>query len=412
MQSSIERHWQRLVARFPQWEQAEAAFSQTVQLLANCVARRGKILLCGNGGSAADAEHIAGELMKSFVLARPLPQEFLQRIESTYPDHKNTLSSLQGGIAAISLVSGVALPTAFANDVNGELCFAQQVYALARPGDVVLGISTSGNSANVNHAMRVARLLSCATVGLTGRTGGEMSALLDVELRAPSNITAYVQELHLPMYHALCACLEECIFGNPEGGCGPVACATAPGSGMPRQPEQSAMPQPTQAKGNMAALPRRVELLVFDFDGVFTDNLVRVDQHGNEAVFCSRGDSLGIDMLRAAHVPMLILSTETNPVVSARASKLRIPVEQGCGNKAAFLAAYMQQQGIDPGNVIYMGNDLNDLAAMRLVGCVAAPADAHPAVLKIAHVVTAAPGGRGAVREVCEAICARPDIQD
>ena len=84
----------------------------------------------------------------------------------------------------------------------------------------------------------------------------------------------------------------------------------------------------------------------------------------------------------------------------------------GCGNKAAFLAAYMQQQGIDPGNVIYMGNDLNDLAAMRLVGCVAAPADAHPAVLKIAHVVTAAPGGRGAVREVCEAICARPDIQD
>ena len=420
MQSIIHAHWQRLIARFPQWERAEASFTQTAQLLADCVARRGKILLCGNGGSAADAEHIAGELMKSFVLARPLPQEFLQRIERTYPDHKNTLSALQGGIAAISLVSGVALPTAFANDVNGELCFAQQVYALASPGDVLLGISTSGNSANVNHALRVARLLSCATVGLTGRNGGEMSALLDAELRAPSSITAHVQELHLPMYHALCACLEECIFGNPVqdasqpapcavcGTCGPNTCGPVTGGNTP--PEQCRMAPPAQ--GNMAALPPTVELLVFDFDGVFTDNLVRVDQHGHEAVFCSRADSLGIDMLRAAHVPMLILSTETNPVVTARANKLRILVEQGCGNKAAFLAAYMQSEGIEPKNVIYMGNDVNDLAAMRLVGCIAAPGDAHPAVLKIAHVVTAALGGRGAVRELCEGICARLDLPD
>lgn len=417
MQSIIQTHWRRLVSRFPQWEHAEASFTQTVQLLADCVAGQSKILLCGNGGSAADAEHIAGELMKSFVLARPLPQAFLQRIESTYPDHKNTLSTLEGGIAAISLVSGVALPTAFANDVNGELSFAQQVYALARPGDVLLGISTSGNSANVNHALRVARLLSCATVGLTGRTGGEMSALLDVELRAPSGVTAQVQELHLPMYHALCACLEECIFGNPEASCAPATWeATAPGHNMAVQAKQTEQttraaqaggPLLAQSKGSMTALPPRVDLLVFDFDGVFTDNLVRVDQHGNEAVFCSRGDSLGIDMLRAACVPMLILSTETNPVVSARGSKLRIPVEQGCGNKAAFLAAYMQQRGIEPKNVIYMGNDVNDLAAMRLVGCVAAPGDAHPAVRNVAHVVTTAPGGRGAVREVCEGICAR-----
>lgn len=415
MQSIIHAHWQRLVARFPQWEHAEAPFTQTVHLLAACVARRGKILLCGNGGSAADAEHIAGELMKSFVLARPLPQEFLQRIEHTYPDHKNTLSALQGGIAAISLVSGVALPTAFANDVNGELCFAQQVYALARPGDVLLGISTSGNSANVNHALRVARLLSCATVGLTGRTGGEMSALLDAELRAPSGITAHVQELHLPMYHALCACLEECIYGDPGDEGTPSACGPAlsvQNTEIPAIPAQNTVAPAAQARDNMAALPSRVELLVFDFDGVFTDNLVRVDQHGHEAVFCSRADSLGIDMLRAAHVPMLILSTETNPVVTARASKLRIPVEQGCGNKAAFLAAYMQQQGIESQNVIYMGNDVNDLAAMRLVGCVAAPGDAHPAVLQIAHVVTAGFGGKGAVRELCEGICARVSRKD
>ncbi|CAK7030977.1 MAG: Phosphoheptose isomerase [Desulfovibrio sp.] len=417
MQSIIQTHWQKLVSRLPQWEQAKASFTQTVQLLADCVARRDKILLCGNGGSAADAEHIAGELMKSFVLSRPLPHAFLQRIERAYPDHKKTLSALEGGIAAISLVSGVALPTAFANDVNGELCFAQQVYALARPGDVVFGISTSGNSANINHALRVARLLSCATVGLTGRTGGEMSALLDVELRAPSSITAHVQELHLPMYHALCSCLEECIFGAPQTACIPSTWrGTAPGQTVIQQAEQArqtaqtaqaGVPFFTKNMGNMAALPSRVDLLVFDFDGVFTDNIVRVDQRGNEAVFCSRSDSLGIDMLHAACVPMLILSTETNPVVSARANKLRIPVEQGCGNKAAFLDGYMQQWGIEPRNVIYMGNDVNDLAAMRLVGCVAVPGDAHPAVRDIAHIVTSAPGGRGAVREVCEAICAR-----
>ena len=121
---------------------------------------------------------------------------------------------MQGGIAAIPLVSGVALPTAFANDVDGQLCFAQQVYALARPGDVVWGISTSGNSANVNQALRVARLLSCRTLGLTGKDGGEMASLLDVELRAPASSTPQVQELHLPLYHALCACIEASIFGE------------------------------------------------------------------------------------------------------------------------------------------------------------------------------------------------------
>ena len=109
----------------------------------------------------------------------------------------------------------MALPTAFANDVDGRLAFAQQVYALARPGDVVWGISTSGNSANVNQALRTARLLSCRTLGLTGRDGGEMAGLLDVELRAPSSRTPQVQELHLPMYHALCACLEAVVFGGP-----------------------------------------------------------------------------------------------------------------------------------------------------------------------------------------------------
>ena len=208
----VQHHWQALVARYPEWKVAEESFAKAICILIHCASQKGKILICGNGGSAADAEHIAGELMKAFMLPRPLPKDFLCRLEDAYPAHKQILAALQGGIAAIPLVSGVSLPTAFANDVNAELCFAQQVYALARPGDVVWGISTSGKSANVNHALRVARLLSCPTIGLSGRDGGEMAELLDAELRAPSDSTPHIQELHLPMYHALCACIEKYIF--------------------------------------------------------------------------------------------------------------------------------------------------------------------------------------------------------
>lgn len=223
MEAQTATHWQALCARYPQWSQAAAAFAEAVRLLADCAAAGGKILLCGNGGSAADAEHIAGELMKSFLLPRPVPSTFCERARALFPQQAGELERLQGGIAAIPLVSGAALPTAFANDVDGRLGFAQQVYALARPGDVVWGISTSGNSHNVNQALRVARLLSCRTLGLTGRDGGEMSSLLDVELRAPASCTPHIQELHLPMYHALCACLEALIFGGqatPSAGDG------------------------------------------------------------------------------------------------------------------------------------------------------------------------------------------------
>ena len=212
MEEHIRRHWQELTARAPQWHDAEPAFAAAVRLLVRCARNGGKILLCGNGGSAADAEHIAGELMKGFLLPRPLPESWLRQAEERFPGHGEALRALQCGIAAVPLVSGVALPTAFANDVDGVLLFAQQVYALARPGDVLWAISTSGHSANVNHALRVARLLDCPTLGLSGRDGGEMASLLDVELRAPSRSTHRIQELHLPMYHALCACVEACLF--------------------------------------------------------------------------------------------------------------------------------------------------------------------------------------------------------
>lgn len=158
------------------------------------------------------------------------------------------------------------------------------------------------------------------------------------------------------------------------------------------------------------ALPDPVALIVFDFDGVFTDNRVLTLEDGTEAVFCNRGDGLGIDRLRKAGIPLLICSTETNPVVGARSAKLGIPVQQGCGDKAAFLRNWLRRHHISPEHVVYMGNDINDREAMRIVGYGWAPADAHPEILAIASHITRSCGGRGAVRELADAVLARAKI--
>lgn len=151
-------------------------------------------------------------------------------------------------------------------------------------------------------------------------------------------------------------------------------------------------------------LPEHVALVVFDFDGVMTDNRVLVDQDGKESVFCDRGDGMGVDRLLAAGVPALILSKERNPVVEARAAKLNLPVAQSVDRKSDFLSMWCREKGIDPGQVVYVGNDLNDLECFDLVGCSVAVADAVPEVLERADLVLSRPGGRGAVREICEAV--------
>lgn len=151
-------------------------------------------------------------------------------------------------------------------------------------------------------------------------------------------------------------------------------------------------------------LPEHVALVVFDFDGVMTDNRVLVDQDGKESVFCDRGDGMGVDRLLAAGVPALILSKERNPVVEARAAKLKLPVAQSVDRKSDFLSMWCREKGIDPEHVVYVGNDLNDLECFDLVGCSVAVADAVPEVLERADLVLSRPGGRGAVREICEAV--------
>ncbi len=151
-------------------------------------------------------------------------------------------------------------------------------------------------------------------------------------------------------------------------------------------------------------LPDPVKLVVFDFDGVFTDNKVYTAQDGTETVMCDRRDGLGVKMLKERGIEMFILSLETNPVVGARALKLLLDAYQGCEDKAEFLAGHLEENGIEPATVIYMGNDLNDLEAMKVAGFAVAPADAHPAVLEAADLVVTATGGNGAVRELCEFI--------
>jgi len=186
-------------------------------------ARGGKVLTCGYGGSASDAEHIVGELMKGFLLRRPLGGDFRARLldgaatepgdsEAARAAAEHIASHLQGALPAISLTGGLSLSTAFANDVAPELVFAQQLFGYGRAGDTLVAISTSGNSTGILHAIRVARAMGIRVVGLTGGTGGMMRTLCDVALVAPECETYRVQECHLPLYHALCAMLEARFF--------------------------------------------------------------------------------------------------------------------------------------------------------------------------------------------------------
>ena len=177
----------------------------------------GKLLVCGNGGSAADAEHIVGELMKGFRLKRPLPPELRARFADAHPSLGPMLAdSLQGALPAIALTGHASLSTAFANDVDPLLVFAQQVYGYGRTGDVLLGLTTSGNSKNVLLAVVAARALGLTTIGLTGAGGGELARLCDLTIKVPETETARVQELHLPVYHALCTILEAELFHEAE----------------------------------------------------------------------------------------------------------------------------------------------------------------------------------------------------
>jgi D-sedoheptulose 7-phosphate isomerase len=175
----------------------------------------GNLLLCGNGGSACDCEHIAGELMKGFLLKRPLtsPEKTALAIAG---DDGILQAHLQRALPVLVLHGLTGMSTAFLNDVDGDLAFAQQAFAYAHPGDVLLGISTSGNAKNVCFAAIAAKARGTKVLGLTGDNGGWLADLCDVCIRVPAHETYRIQELHLPVYHSLCIALEQRLFGGDE----------------------------------------------------------------------------------------------------------------------------------------------------------------------------------------------------
>jgi len=204
---------EELVRRYPDLAECLPQVRQGIERLAGAFRAGGKLLVCGNGGSAADSEHIVGELMKGFLLPRALPPEMRMRLEAAAPGHGERLAAgLQGALPAISLVSQSALLTAFINDVDPAMVFAQQVYGYGRPEDALLVLSTSGRSANVLNALRVARALGLVTLGLTGKSGGALPELCDVTIRVPFEQVVPIQERHLAIYHAMCAQLEQEFF--------------------------------------------------------------------------------------------------------------------------------------------------------------------------------------------------------
>ena len=203
----------RLITEYPILDSCFQSILKAHCLLKECAISSGKIIACGNGGSAADAEHIVGELMKGFRVRRKLTSRQISKLAEIFPEESDYLSqNLQQAIPAISLVSSVSLATAFANDVNPDLVFAQQIYGLGRPGDALIAISTSGNSANVINAAKIAKIRDMQTIGLTGFDGGKLKKYCTVSIRVPANEVAKIQELHLPVYHCLCSMLEQELF--------------------------------------------------------------------------------------------------------------------------------------------------------------------------------------------------------
>jgi D-sedoheptulose 7-phosphate isomerase len=204
-----------LFQRYPILRACEEDLRAGFDLLAAVYRAGNKLLVCGNGGSAADSEHIVGELMKGFLKRRPISADDAVKLETAAgAAGKEIARRLQGTLAAISLPSQMSLLTATANDGAYDLTFAQQVYGLGRPGDVLLAISTSGRSKNVCNAVIVAKAFGLKSIALTGHAGGELAPLADIAIKVPSDNVAEIQELHLPVYHWLSTELEATFFSE------------------------------------------------------------------------------------------------------------------------------------------------------------------------------------------------------
>lgn len=207
MKEKSQKEIDILVERYPSLSSCKIEIIKACELLINTFLSGNKLLVCGNGGSASDSEHIVGELMKGFCKKRPLPIEMKDKLED-----EELYSYLQGALPTIALTVENALTTAFSNDQNPAFAFAQQVYGLGVKGDALLTISTSGNSKNCIYAAKVARAKGVKVIALTGANESKLSELADITIKAPEKETYKIQEYHLPIYHAICLAIENEFF--------------------------------------------------------------------------------------------------------------------------------------------------------------------------------------------------------
>ncbi len=204
-----------LIERYPVLESCKDTAQNAAKAIIDCYENGGKVLICGNGGSCADGDHIVGELMKGFLKKRPISDEQKAQMKRNCQlVDDEILNKLQCGLPAISLPSISALNSAFCNDVDPELIYAQSLMSLGRKGDILIALSTSGNSKNVFAAAKVARSLGVTVIGMTGLTGGKLKDVSDICINVPETETYKIQELHLPVYHYICAAVEEHFYAE------------------------------------------------------------------------------------------------------------------------------------------------------------------------------------------------------
>ena len=205
----------QLLGRYPALQVCRQELLDAVTAICESYRSGHKLIACGNGGSAADAEHIVGELMKGFLLPRHLAPAMRARMQQVCPDEADYfMDNLQGALPALSMVNQVALNTAFANDQAPDLSFAQQLLGMGEAGDILLAISTSGNSTNVVYAVQMAKVKDVKSIVLTGKSGGRLKDLADIVICVPEDETYRIQEYHLPIYHMLCIAAENEFFGE------------------------------------------------------------------------------------------------------------------------------------------------------------------------------------------------------
>ena len=217
MKKIVKNELEELIARYPQLDVCKKDIEKAYLLLQKTYDHNGKLLIAGNGGSAADSEHIAGELMKRFKITRPINKQLANKLMAIDPERGERLvQNLEMPLRAVPLTSHIAITTAYMNDADATGVFAQQMLGFGDEGDVFLAISTSGNSENIISACVVAKALGIKIIGLTGQKESKLSKVSDICIKVPETETYKIQELHLPVYHALCLMLESNYYGKKK----------------------------------------------------------------------------------------------------------------------------------------------------------------------------------------------------